>query len=106
MNITITDHPAVARNPVDGNKPLTDNGKHVPLFPDLRAIRLDGKVIGYTGDPPKRAISFIIPNLPEPVIDAAKAAVAKEFEGVDSPVNQISPPANPTDADEFEGEDE
>lgn len=44
--VTLAEHP-------------TRNASGGSAFPQLREIRLDGKRIGYTGDPPFHRISFI-----------------------------------------------
>ncbi len=82
FEVTIEPHPAQARHPNDKSKALTQDGKPVPLFPDERCIRLDGKLIGYVGNASSgRAVMFIVPEskLTEAVTNAAKTAVVAEF---------------------------
>ena len=45
--LTIENHPSQMRHPIT-QEPLFDkDGKPVPLFPDQKSIRLDGRIIAY-----------------------------------------------------------
>jgi hypothetical protein len=44
MNITLTNHPAQVQ--ING-VPQFHEGKPIPMFPNARAIRLDGMIVGY-----------------------------------------------------------
>lgn len=52
-NLELTDHPARARHPTTG-----ESMPSVPLLPDHKSIRLDGRVIAYVN--PAGAVSFIV----------------------------------------------
>lgn len=57
--IEICDHPAQARNPINKN-PMVKDGKKVPLFPELKCVKLDGTIIAYVNK--HRDISFLLPS--------------------------------------------
>ena len=58
-SLTIENHPAQARHPFT-SEPLVDNdGLPVPLFPDQRSIKLDGRLIAYVSN--ERKIMFLVP---------------------------------------------
>ena len=79
MNLELRPHIAQARNPVT-DQPLVDSeGQPVPLFPNQRSIFLDGALIGYVCEPPKRGLAFIVRGVPEQVIEETKKLVALEF---------------------------
>ncbi len=85
--VELTQHPAQARHPVT-NEPLFDDyGAPVPLFPNMRAIRLDGFVIAYAS---KYGICFIInkSKLPETVKDSAASLFRSEF-GFDPDITTV-----------------
>ena len=76
--LKITNHPAQARHPFT-NEPLFDNDNNpVPLFPNERSVRLDGRIIAYVTE--ERNVLFIVPLERLGVIaDEAKALVEKEL---------------------------
>lgn len=81
--LEITNHPAQARHPFS-KLPLVDNdGVPVPLFPDQRSIKLDGRIIAYVSE--KRNISFLIPL-------GRLGVIAKEAEELVA--NQMGPVPN------------
>lgn len=78
MNLEICNHPAQARHPATG-KPLFDDGVPVPLFPNQRAIKLDGYVIAYVS--PTLDVFFLGPieKVGQAVVDAATELVQREL---------------------------
>ena len=84
MNIELRPHPSQARHPRT-DEPLTDsNGDPVPLFPNQRGIYLDGHLVGFVCEPPRRNLAFIVQGLPEAVKTEAADLVAAEFGGDDN----------------------
>lgn len=57
--LTIENHPSQAAHPFTGEPLFDDDGKPVPLFPDQRSIRLDGRVIAYVAN---GNAMFIVPR--------------------------------------------
>lgn len=90
--VTLTEHPS--RNSEGG-----------PLFPDLRAIRLDGKVVGYTGDPPYHRVSFIDhwAGMDPWVVNAVKILVETEFK---VKPDRISNVPEPIDGEYLDGDED
>ena len=76
--VELTQHPAQARHPVTNEPLFDDHGEPVPLLPNMRAIRLDGFVIGYAS---KNAICFTIgkSKLPQTVRDSVTSLAEAEF---------------------------
>jgi len=89
FNLTIRNHPSQARHPITGKPWFDDDGVYVPMFPDQRAIALDGFVIAYVSE--SGVIAFLAPfeNLPEGCVKKAEALVEKEFK---KPTKTIAPP--------------
>lgn len=90
MNVTFRNHPSQARHPVS-NAPLFDNGEPVSLFPQQRAIYLDGIMCGYcsiNGGP----VTLVRGNLEEFHIEAIEKAVSEQF---GKPASMNMPPAAP-----------
>lgn len=77
-NLQLTAHPSVARHPTT-NQPLEKDGVPVPLLPDFRAIRLDGRIIGYVNH--RGQIAYKVPkaNIPAAILDEVDAMVATEY---------------------------
>ncbi len=94
MDITLTNHPAQAQ--VKG-VPQWHNGKPIPMFPDARAIRVDGLIVGYVEK--NGPINFIVPPkaLPEAMRRIVEEHVRETFPTAGA-VSQV--------ADRIETEDE
>lgn len=96
FELTLTDHPAIARHPIRKNEQLMDeNGKPVPLLPDQKAIRMAGVMIGYVL--PGNKISLIRPasQLTAPVVKAIEELVAAESGKEVAQVKAVSKPKKP-----------
>ena len=101
MNLTLTSHPTPAIDP-DTRKILTDvAGVPLPAFPDQRAIRLDGVLIGYCGTKPQAPIN-LIRNYPTSVRDEIHKFVERELDGQRIVPNMPPPPQDERDVDEME----
>jgi len=87
MDITLTNHPAQARF---NGVPQFHEGKPVPMFPNSRAIRLDGMIVGYVEIEEGKPISFIVsPNkLPQAMRDIIEVEVRKQL-NTSGPVAQV-----------------
>ena len=76
--LEIDSHPAQALHPFTKKPLFDDDGKPIPLFPDEKSIRLDGRIIAYvTKD---RAIMWLYRrDKLGAIADAAVELVEKEF---------------------------
>lgn len=93
MQFELRNHPSQARHPIT-KAPLTDeSGKPVPLFPEMRSIYLDGKLIGYCQSRPGYPVSLIVN-----VSDGVRNSI---FEFVESRIGRVEsvnmPPEVSTD---------
>jgi len=92
MDITFRNHPAQARHP-DTREPLVDAaGDPVPMFPELRAIYLDGVMCGYCSSKPGAPVT-LTRHLPLGHLEVIEQRVAETF-GQPTSVNM--PPLMPT----------
>ena len=57
--LEIGDHPAQMRSPVT-KEPMFKDGKPVPLFPNQKSVKLDGRIIAYVNE--KHKVLFIVPE--------------------------------------------
>jgi hypothetical protein len=86
MQFELRNHPAIADHPFKkGEKLMDTNGNPVPLFPDQRALYMDGWLIAYVVpcDDGCKTL-FIKPEsiLTKPVIEAGRQFVADNFASV------------------------
>ena len=101
MNIELRQHPAQARHPVT-KEPLWRDGSPVPLLPNMRAIYLDGKLIGYVGTQPGAPVTLIY-QVSEAVRASVQQVVNEQYEQGDKPrAVRMPPEQRPTDIEEEE----
>ena len=83
--LILANHPAQARF---AGKPLfDDDGAPIPLFPDQRSIRLDGRVIALVS---QSRLSFIVEGIPEAIKSQAEQ-MANEWRGCPLHVSEVQP---------------
>lgn len=56
MKFELRNHPAQARHPVTKAPLFDEDGAPVPLFPEMKAVYLDGFLMGYCGKGPVNLI--------------------------------------------------
>lgn len=97
----VTLHPHPAQKHVNGT-PVWDGEKPVSMFPNARAIKIDGYtgIIGYVEIEPGKPINFIVPpNVIDESMKESIAAKVREKLGTEGPVSQVP---NPTPSGEEE----
>ena len=105
MNISkveLTNHPAQARS-YDGTLQF-DEDKPVPMFPNARAIRVQGRIVGYVEIEPGKPINFTAP--PKVLNERARDIISskvRELLKTEGPVSQVAD-LIVSDADEDEDE--
>ena len=93
--VTLDEHPS--RNESGG-----------PLFPELRSIKLDGKTIGYTGNPPYHRVSIIDhwAGTEDWIMTQVKILVEAEFKIKPDMISVVpEPPDMPTDDTDGDGDE-
>ena len=105
MDITFRNHPAQARNSITG-EPLEDiYGEPVPLFPDQRAIYVDGVMCGYCSSKPGEPITLTV-HMPVEQTEIINQRVEETFGRAASLSMPPLMPENPLDTSEVDEDDE